>query len=60
MRLHYLRGDRAAAIDVFERFEQRLKDEQGTRRRPRRSSCSPRSSAAAPRCRRAAPSCRPA
>ena len=30
MRLHYLRGDRAAAIDVFERFEQRLKDEQGT------------------------------
>ena len=31
MRLHYLRGDRAAAIDVFERFEQRLKDEQGMR-----------------------------
>jgi hypothetical protein len=30
MRLHYLRGDRAAAIDVFERFEQCLKDEQGT------------------------------
>ena len=30
MRLHYLRGDRAAAIAVFERFEQRLKDEQGT------------------------------
>ncbi|MGZ5157154.1 MAG: ATP-binding protein [Caldimonas sp.] len=31
MRLHYLRGDRAAAIAVFERFEQRLKDELGTR-----------------------------
>ena len=31
MRLHYLRGDRAAAINVFERFEQRLKDELGTR-----------------------------
>ncbi|HEV7576405.1 MAG TPA: AAA family ATPase [Caldimonas sp.] len=31
MRLHYLRGDRAAAIAAFERFEQRLKDEQGTR-----------------------------
>ncbi|HSC64401.1 MAG TPA: AAA family ATPase, partial [Caldimonas sp.] len=30
MRLHYLRGDRAAAIAAFERFEQRLKDEQGT------------------------------
>jgi len=30
MRLQYLRGDRAAAIDVFERFEARLKDEQGT------------------------------
>ncbi len=31
MRLHYLRGDRAAAIAVFEQFEQRLKDELGTR-----------------------------
>ena len=31
MRLHYLRGDRAAAIAVFERFEQRLKDELGAR-----------------------------
>jgi DNA-binding SARP family transcriptional activator len=31
MRLHYLRGDRAAAIAVFECFEQRLKDELGTR-----------------------------
>ena len=31
MRLHYLRGDRAAAIAAFERFEQCLKDEQGTR-----------------------------
>ena len=31
MRLHYLRGDRAAAIAAFERFEQRLKDEIGTR-----------------------------
>ena len=31
MRLHYLRGDRAAAIATFERFEQRLKDELGTR-----------------------------
>ncbi len=31
MHLHYLRGDRAAAINVFERFEQRLKDELGTR-----------------------------
>ena len=31
MRLHYLRGDRAAAIHVFERFERRLKDELGTR-----------------------------
>ena len=30
MRLHYLRGDRAAAIASFERFEQRLKDELGT------------------------------
>lgn len=31
MRLHYLRGDRAAAIAAFERFEQRLKDELGSR-----------------------------
>ncbi|HSW26918.1 MAG TPA: bacterial transcriptional activator domain-containing protein, partial [Burkholderiaceae bacterium] len=31
MRLHYLRGDRAAAIAAFERFEQRLKDELGTK-----------------------------
>jgi DNA-binding SARP family transcriptional activator len=31
MRLHYLRGDRAAAIAAFECFEQRLKDELGTR-----------------------------
>jgi DNA-binding SARP family transcriptional activator len=31
MRLHYLRGDRAAAIAAFERFEHRLKDELGTR-----------------------------
>ena len=30
MRLHYLRGDRAAAIKVFERFEQQLKHELGT------------------------------
>ena len=31
MRLHYLRGDRAAAIATFERFERQLKDELGTR-----------------------------
>jgi DNA-binding SARP family transcriptional activator len=31
MRLHYLRGDRAAAIAVFEGFEQHLKDELGAR-----------------------------
>jgi DNA-binding SARP family transcriptional activator/tetratricopeptide (TPR) repeat protein len=31
MRLHYLRGDRAAAIAVFEHFEGRLKNELGTR-----------------------------
>ncbi len=31
MRLHYLRGDRAAAIAAFEQFEQRLKDELGVR-----------------------------
>lgn len=31
MRLHYLRGDRASAIAAFEAFEQRLKDELGTR-----------------------------
>ena len=30
MRLHYLRGDRAAAIAAFEAFERRLKDELGT------------------------------
>ena len=30
MRLHYLRGDRAAALAAFERLEQRLKDELGT------------------------------
>jgi DNA-binding SARP family transcriptional activator len=29
MRLHYLRGDRAAAIDSFERFEQQVYREQG-------------------------------
>ncbi len=31
MRLHYLRGDGAAAIAAFERLEQRLKDEFGIR-----------------------------
>jgi DNA-binding SARP family transcriptional activator len=31
MRLHYLRGDRAAAIAAFEGHERRLKDELGTR-----------------------------
>ncbi|MBE2243098.1 MAG: AAA family ATPase [Burkholderiaceae bacterium] len=31
MRLHYLRGDRSAAIAAFERLERRLKDELGTR-----------------------------
>ena len=31
LRLHYLRGDRAAAIAAFEKFEQRLKDELGVR-----------------------------
>lgn len=31
MRLHYLRGDPAAAIAAFEQLEQRLKDELGTR-----------------------------
>jgi DNA-binding SARP family transcriptional activator len=31
MRLHYLRGDRAAAIAAFEQFEQRLKHELGAR-----------------------------
>jgi len=31
MRLHYLRGDRAAAIAAFERFEAHLRDEQGSR-----------------------------
>lgn len=34
MRLHYLRGDRAAAIAAFERFERALKDELGTRPDP--------------------------
>ncbi len=31
MRLHYLRGDRSAAIASFETFERRLKDELGAR-----------------------------
>ena len=31
MRLHYLRGDAAAAIAVFEAFERKLKDELGTK-----------------------------
>jgi DNA-binding SARP family transcriptional activator len=31
MRLHYLRGDRAAALGAFERFERLLKDELSTR-----------------------------
>lgn len=31
MRLHYLRGDRAAAIESFERFERLLKDDLGAR-----------------------------
>ena len=31
MRLHYLRGDRSAAIAAFEVFERRLKDELGAR-----------------------------
>ena len=31
MRLHYLRGDRATAIALFERFERHLKDELGAR-----------------------------
>ncbi len=31
MRLHYLRGDRAAAVQAFEAFERLLKDELGTR-----------------------------
>ena len=31
MRLHYLRGDCSAAVAAFERFEQRLKDELGSR-----------------------------
>ncbi len=31
MRLHYLRGDRAAALLAFDRLEQRLKDDVGTR-----------------------------
>ncbi len=31
MRLHYLRGDRAAALLAFDRLERRLKDDVGTR-----------------------------
>ena len=31
MRLHYLRGDRSAAIEAFERFEAVLRDETGAR-----------------------------
>ena len=31
MRLHYLRGDRACAIDAFERFERLVREEQGSR-----------------------------
>jgi DNA-binding SARP family transcriptional activator/tetratricopeptide (TPR) repeat protein len=31
MRLHYLRGDRAAALIAFDRLERRLKDDVGTR-----------------------------
>jgi DNA-binding SARP family transcriptional activator len=31
MRLHYLRGDRSAAINAFERFEAVLRDETGSR-----------------------------
>lgn len=31
MRLHYLRGDRAAAIHAFERFERLVREEQGSR-----------------------------
>jgi DNA-binding SARP family transcriptional activator len=31
MRLHFLRGDRAAAIDAFERFERLVREEQGSR-----------------------------
>jgi DNA-binding SARP family transcriptional activator len=34
IRLHYLRGDRAAAIAAFEQFEQLLKDELGARPDP--------------------------
>lgn len=34
MRLHYLRGDRAAAIAAFEQFERLLKDELGARPDP--------------------------
>ena len=34
MRLHYLRGDRAAAVQAFESFEQLLKDELSTRPDP--------------------------
>lgn len=31
MRLHYQRGDRASAIDAFERFERVVREEQGSR-----------------------------
>lgn len=31
MRLHYQRGDRASAIDAFERFERLVREEQGSR-----------------------------
>lgn len=34
MRLHYLRGDRTAAVAAFERFEQHLKSELGARPDP--------------------------
>jgi len=34
MRLHYLRGDRAAAVQVFEVFERALKEELGSRPDP--------------------------
>lgn len=34
MRLHYLRGDRTAAVAAFERFERHLKDELGARPDP--------------------------
>ena len=46
MRLHYLAGDRVAALLAFDRCEQVLKDEVGRGRRPRRWRCWRRSSAA--------------